>query len=70
MVDVMSLCQSYEHREITEVKWIRGYHNPANSMTKTKLSSALNTLINSNRINISTTEWLERASMKQTSTGI
>ena len=70
MVDVMSLRQSYERREITEVKWIHGHYNPADSMTKTKPSSALKTLIDINRINISTMEWVERESMKQASTGI
>ena len=70
MVDVMSLCQSYERQEITKVKWIYGHHNPADSMTKAKPSSALKTLIDTNCINISTTEWVERAGMKQASTGI
>lgn len=70
MVDVMSLWQSYEQREIIEVKWIHGHYNSADSMTKAKPSSALKTLIDTNRINISITEWVERASMKQASTGI
>ena len=69
MVDMMSLCQSYKQREITEIKWIHGYHNPADSMTKSKPSSALKTLIDSNLINNSITEWVEQASMKQGSTG-
>ena len=54
MVDVMSLRQSYKQQEITEVKWIHGHHNPANSITKVKPSSALKMLIDSNLINIST----------------
>ena len=70
IVDVMSLRQSYEQWEITEVKWIYGHHNPADSMTKAKPSSALKTLINTNCINISTTEWVKRASIKQASTEI
>ena len=70
MVDVMSLRQSYERQEITEVKWIHGNHNPADSMTKDKPSSALKTLIDTNCINISTTEWVEWAGRKQASTGI
>ena len=67
---ILDLCQSYARREITEMKWIHGHHNPADSMTKAKPSSALKTVIDTNRINISTTEWVERASMKQASTGI
>ncbi len=68
MIDVMSLRQLYEQREITEVKWIYGHHNPADSMTKAKAPSALKNLIEINRININTTEWVERASIKQAST--
>src|SRR5204863_5653797 len=35
MVDLMCLRQSYERREITEIKWIDGNTNPADAMTKT-----------------------------------
>ncbi len=56
MIDVMSLHQSYERREITKVKWIHGYHNPADSMTKAKASLALKNMIETNRINTNTTE--------------
>lgn len=61
MIDVMSLRQSYERREVTEVKWIHGHNNPADSMTKAKVSSALKTVIDTNRINLDMTEWVERA---------
>ena len=64
MIDVMSLRQSYERREVTEVKWIHGHNNPADSMTKEKASSALKTVLDTNRINLDTTEWVERASGK------
>ena len=37
-------------------------------MTKAKPSLALKTLIDSNLINISTTEWVEQVNMKQGST--
>ncbi len=64
MIDVMSLRQSYERREIIEIKWIHGHNNPADSMTKSKSSSALKTLIDTNRINLDITEWVERAERK------
>ncbi len=67
MIHLMGLRQSYERREITEVKWIHWHHNPAGSMTKAKASWALKNVIETNRINISTTEWVERANMKQAS---
>ncbi len=70
MVDMISLRQSYKQREITEVKWIHEYHNPADSMSKTKPSTALKTLIDTKRINISTTELIVWANLKQASTGI
>jgi hypothetical protein len=41
MIDVMCLRQAYERREITEVKWIDGNINPADSMTKSKASNVL-----------------------------
>lgn len=59
MVDVISLYYLYEQQDIIEIKWIYGHHNPADFMTKTKLSLALKTLINSNLMNMSTTEWVE-----------
>ena len=70
IVDVISLGQSFKRREITEVKWIHRHYNPADSMTKAKPSLALKTLIDSNRINISIIEWVERISMKQASISI
>ena len=36
MVDLMCLRQSYERREIAEIKWIDGNSNPADAMTKSK----------------------------------
>lgn len=60
MIDIMSLRQSYERREITEVRWIRGENNPADSMTKAKASLALKTLVDTNKINLTAFEWVER----------
>ena len=64
MIDVMSLRQSYERREITEVKWIHRCNNPADSMTKVKASTALKSVINTNRVNLDTTQWVERSGHK------
>lgn len=61
MVDVMCLRQSYERRQITEVKWIAGDTNPADAMTKgTKACSALTDLIDTNKVNLDVTGWVER----------
>ena len=60
MVDLMCLRQSYERREIAEIKWIEGNTNPADSMTKSKACDALKQLIDTNKVNISVMEWVER----------
>ena len=60
MIDVMSLRQAYERREIAEVKWIKGSTNPADSMTKLKASNALKTLIDTNTVQLDVQEWVTR----------
>jgi hypothetical protein len=61
MIDVMILRQFYELKEIIEMIWIHDINNSANSMIKTKSSSALKTIIDINKINLNITEWVERA---------
>jgi hypothetical protein len=56
MIDVMTLRQFYERREITEMIWIHDINNSANSMIKVKPSTALKTVIDINQINLDTTE--------------
>jgi hypothetical protein len=65
MIDVMTLRQCYERREITEVKWIHESNNLADFMTKSKSSSALRTMIDINRINLNISEWVERATARE-----
>jgi hypothetical protein len=60
MIDVMCLRQAYERREIAEVKWITGDSNPADSMTKTKPSNALERLIETNTLQMDVEKWVER----------
>ena len=60
MIDLMHLRQSYERREIAEVKWIDGNSNPADAMTKQKPCNALKKLIDTNEINIDALQWVER----------
>ena len=60
MVDFMCLCQLYKHKEIAEIKQIKGNTNPANFITKLKAYNALKQLINTNKVNISVIEWIER----------
>ena len=60
MIDIMCLRQAYERREITEVKWIKGNTNPADSMTKGKASGALKQLLDTNTVQLDVVEWVER----------
>ena len=60
IVNLICLRQAYEWREITEVKWIKSEDNPANTMTKAKLCQALKTLIDTNKLNLKVTEWVEQ----------
>jgi hypothetical protein len=61
MIDLMCLRQSYERREIAEVRWIDGNTNPADAMTKSKACSALKDLIDTNKVNVTCNEWVERS---------
>lgn len=60
MIDVLCLRQSYERRLITEIKWIDGNSNPADAMTKGKPCGALTDLIDTSKINIEASQWVER----------
>ena len=60
MIDIMCLRQSYERREIAEVLWINGDDNPANAMTKARPCQALRNLVDTNRIDLRATSWVER----------
>jgi hypothetical protein len=55
----MCLRQAYKRHKITEVKWISGGDNPADAMTKVKPYQALTILIDTNKLNLKVTEWVE-----------
>ncbi len=65
MVDLMCLRQSYERREIAEIKWIDGGSNPADAMTKSRPCQALKDLIDTNTVKLQVTEWVERTGDKE-----
>jgi len=41
MIDIMALRQSYERRELAEIRWIKGESNLANVITKSIPNKAL-----------------------------
>lgn len=64
MIDIMALRQSYETREIAEVRWIDGKDNPADAMTKTAPNLALRKLIDDNELRIRVDGSVERPDAK------
>jgi len=62
MIDIFSLRQAYERREILEIVWIDGKYNIADAMTKEKCTNSLKALIETNKIDLSTgiIGWVER----------
>ena len=46
----MAIRQLYKYRELTEIQWINGQDNLANTMTKGTLNKALETFINTNQL--------------------
>jgi hypothetical protein len=60
MIDLMCLRQSYERRQIAEIRWIDGTTNPTDAMTKSKPCPALTKLIDTNTIDVKITGWIDR----------
>ena len=52
MIDIMAIRQSYEHRELSKVRQIKGISNPTDTMTKAILNKALRALVNTNSLTI------------------
>ncbi len=52
IIDIMALRQSYERREITEIRQINRKDNPADAMTKSTPNKALEKFIDSNQLNV------------------
>jgi len=60
MIDIMALRQSYERREIAEVRWINGKDNPADAMTKSTPNKALERFLDNNQLTIRVEGWVQR----------
>ena len=62
----MVIRQSYKRHEITEIIWITGESNPADSMTKHSCNTALERIINTNKLDIQAAAWVERSMERST----
>ena len=60
MIDIMALRQSYERRELFEIRWINGGDNPADAMTKGSPNKALETFVNTNSLQVRVEGWVKR----------
>ena len=60
MIDIMALLQSYERREISEIRRINGKDNPADAMTKAKPNHALREFIETNRLRVRVEGFVDR----------
>jgi hypothetical protein len=60
MIDIMALRQSYERREIAEIRWIHGDDNPADALTKEAPNKALEQWVDNNHLTIQIKGFVER----------
>jgi hypothetical protein len=66
MIDIMALRQSYERREITEIRWINRKDNPADAITKSTLNKAFKKFIDFNQLSIQVEGWVQRKGVNST----
>jgi hypothetical protein len=52
IIDIMVIRESYENRELFEIRWINDQNNPANIMTKSNPNKAFETFIDTNSLRI------------------
>ncbi|EKD18829.1 polyprotein [Drepanopeziza brunnea f. sp. 'multigermtubi' MB_m1] len=60
MIDIMAIRESYERRELFEVRWIGGKSNPADAMTKVGTNTSLQELVLTNTLKVQVDGWVER----------
>lgn len=65
MIDIMSLREAYERKDISEVRWIDGKDNPADACTKKTPNGALEKLISTNTLRIRVEAYVERLNQEE-----
>ena len=60
MIDIMAIRQSYERRELQEIRWINGQDNPADAMTKSNPNRALEKFLDTNHLQVRVEGWVKR----------
>jgi hypothetical protein len=60
IIDIIALCQSYERRELIEIRWINSQDNLADTITKPNLNKALENFITTNCLQVRVEGWVKR----------
>lgn len=60
MIDIMALRESYENREIQEVRWINRRDNLVDSLIKKTPNTSLTAFVDNNAIDIRVEGWVNR----------
>jgi hypothetical protein len=60
IIDIMALRQSYERRELFEIRWINGQDNPADAMTKANLNRVFEIFVNTNSLRVRIERWVKK----------
>jgi hypothetical protein len=60
MIDILALRQSYEKREISEIRWIHGDDNPADALTKSSPNKALERFVSTNELTVRIEGFVDR----------
>ena len=65
MIDIMAIRQSYERRELSEMRWINGNSNPADAMSKSNANLALQALVSNNELSVKVQGWVQREALME-----
>jgi hypothetical protein len=65
-IDLMCLRQSYERRKIAEIRWIDEEINSVDAIIMIKFCQILKNLIDTDTIDLKTTEWVEKVKKSTT----
>jgi len=52
MIDIMAIKQSYERKELSEIRWIASDSNPTNTITKSTANRLFESLISTNHLSV------------------
>lgn len=60
MIDILALRESYEKRELQEIRWIDGKDNLADALTKASPNKVLESFISTNEVTVRVEGWVSR----------